>query len=503
MKRQLIFLITLVMVTAVIFAIPPLLRALNAAPLTLSSQPDFVVTSEQAAAPNPNTTEVITLLTVTEKENSADLQARPVDPMTLLDLPGFAPIDFGRHYTYAISPDHRKLAVITWPRDSDVGGELHLIDLDTWIVTPTDLQTDVYVGEVTFSADGKTLFWVAPTVYDPAHGMPRDYRLYRYDLHSRQWSVIIQFQSSFIPWSQHLSSGRLAIVGVPTDSNNLAGDVPHLLIIDPTENRTVADVRLDGVKAGQFHEEVTNETASGQGETWHYVSYSPGLAWDSDRKMLYVAHADSSKVTKVDLADGSVMEHVQIRPRQPFLEWISESLAPTAQAKGGSWLGARVILSPKGERLYVFSEETWMDLPRTTGLRLIATEGMREIGHIDELLTDFALTPDGKSLLVIKGEIDRSYGFDMLVNRNVYILDAETLRERIHLRIDRADQLWFDGFSPDGRYAYLRGSSAEWVEESGWRNWRTTWQLLDLNSYRLISARESESMYGVLLHVAP
>jgi len=261
MKRQLIFLITLVMVTAVIFAIPPLLRALNTAPLTLSSQPDFVVTSEQAAAPNPNTTEVITLLTVTEKENSADLQARPVDPMTLLDLPGFAPIDFGRHYTYAISPDHRKLAVITWPRDSDVGGELHLIDLDTWIVTPTDLQTDVYVGEVTFSADGKTLFWVAPTVYDPAHGMPRDYRLYRYDLHSRQWSVIIQFQSSFIPWSQHLSSGRLAIVGVPTDSNNLAGDVPHLLIIDPTENRTVADVRLDGVKAGQFHEEVTNETA--------------------------------------------------------------------------------------------------------------------------------------------------------------------------------------------------------------------------------------------------
>jgi len=233
------------------------------------------------------------------------------------------------------------------------------------------------------------------------------------------------------------------------------------------------------------------------------VSYSPDLAWDSDRKMLYVAHADSSKVTKVDLADGSVMEHVQIRPRQPFLEWISESLAPTAQAKGGSWLGARVILSPKGERLYVFSEETWMDLPRTTGLRLIATEGMREIGHIDELLTDFALTPDGKSLLVIKGEIDRSYGFDMLVNRDVYILDAETLRERIHLRIDRADQLWFDGFSPDGRYAYLRGSSAEWVEESGWRNWRTTWQLLDLNSYRLISARESESMYGVLLHVAP
>ena len=505
MKRQTIFLITVIVVTAIIFVIPPMLRTLSVVPLTLSSQPDFVATSEQATAPNSNTSDAITLLAVTEKENGVGfgLQARPVNPATLADLPGFAPINFGHHYTYAATPDRKTLAVITWPSGLGAGGELHLIDLDTWTETPTDLQIDDYVGELTFGADGKTLYWTIPTVRDLAHGMPRDYQLYRYDLDSRQLSANTQFPLSFIPWSQHLALGNVAIFGIPTDPNNLAEDVPHVLIIDPMSNRIAADVRLDGVKAGQFREKMTNVTLSAQEESWEYVMYNPGLAWDLERGVLYVVHSDDDKVMVFDLAKGIVVQQSHIRPQQSFLKWISDSLAPTVEAKGGPELGARVILSRDGERLYVFSQETEMGLLKATDLRVVATNGLREISRLDELLTDFALTPDGKSLLVVKGEIDKSYGFDMLVNRDVYVLDAETLRERIHVRIDKVDQLWFDGFSPDGRYAYLRGSSAQWAEGSGWRNWRTMWQLLDLNSYRLISAGESGSMYGALLHIAP
>jgi len=504
MKRQTIFLITVVVVTAIIFVIPPMLRTLSVAPPTLSSQPDYVAASEQAIAPTPETSDALTLLAVTEHENGVGLQARPVDPATLADLPGYAPIDFGHHYTYTASPDRRMLAVITWPSGSNnAGGTLHLIDLNTWTDMPADVSIDDYVGELTFSADGKTLFWTAPAAYDPAHGMPRDYQLYRYDLDSRQLSANTQFPLSFIPWSQRLASGNVAIFGIPTDPNNLAEDVPHVLIIDPMSNRIAADVRLDGVKAGQFREKMTNVTLSAQEESWEYVMYNPGLAWDLERGVLYVVHSDDDKVTVFDLAKGTVVQQSHIRPQQSFLKWISDSLAPTAEAKGGPELGARVILSRDGERLYVFSQETEMGLLKTTGLRVIATNGMREISHLDELLTDFALTPNGKSLLVVKGEIVRLYGFDMMVNRDVYVLDAETLQERIHLRVDQADQLWFDGFSPDDRYAYLKGSSAQWVEGSGWRNWRTTWQLLDLNSYRLIPASESGSIYGDLLHIVP
>jgi hypothetical protein len=44
------------------------------------------------------------------------LSAHPVDPFTLEDLPDYPSIDFGHHYTYAISPDGRTMALITWPK---------------------------------------------------------------------------------------------------------------------------------------------------------------------------------------------------------------------------------------------------------------------------------------------------------------------------------------------------------------------------------------------------
>lgn len=503
MKRQTIFLITVVVVTAAIFVISPMLRTLRVVSVTLSLQPDFVATPEKAIALNSNTKDTISLLAVTEKETGVGLQARPVDPATLADLPGYATIYFGHHYTYAVSPDRKMFAVITWPGDSNAAGALHLINLNTWTDIHTDLRIDDYVSDLTFSADGRTLYWAMPAVRDPTHGMPRDYQLYGYDLEGRQLSAVTPFPSSFMPWSQHLASDKVAIFGIPTDPDNLAEDAPHVMIIDTTRSHIVADVGLNGVKAGQFREQATNATSASQGESWQYVSYSPGLAWDLDRNVLYIVHADDNKVTVVNLVNGIVTKQTSTRSPQSFLGWISDSLAPAAQAKGGPWIGARALLSRDGKRLYVFSQKDEMGQLTATNLRVIATNGMREIGHIDELLTDFALTPDGKSLLVAKGEIDKSYGFDMMVNRDIYILDAETLQERIHVRIGQVDQLWFDGFSPDGRYAYLRGSSAQWVEGRGWRNWRTMWQLLDLNSYHLISAGESGRSYGALLHIVP
>jgi hypothetical protein len=504
MTRRATFLFMLIFaVIAAMFVIPPILHMGSVVPLTLSSQPDFVVTPEKATSPNSNPSDAIRLLVVTDKETGAGLQARPVDPTTLTDLPNYAPIDLGYNPTYAISPDHKILAVITWPSDMGSAGTLHLIDLDTWNDRPVDVRIDSYVNELTFSADARTLYWTMPTGHDPAHGMLRDYQLYSYDLESQQLSVNAQFPSSFMTWSQHLSSGNLAIFGVPTDSNNLTEDVPHLFIVDTARNSILSDIRLDGVKAGQFYEQVTDGTPSAQEESWQYVMYSPGLAWDLDRKVLYIAHADDDKITVVDLLKGSVVQQAQIQARQPFLQWIADSLAPAAEAKGGPWLGVRSILSSDGKRLYVFREKTEMGISKPADLRVIATDGMREIGHLNDLLTDFALTPDGKSLLVVKAEVDKSYGFDSMVSRDVYVLDSETLQERTHIRIEQVDQLWFDGFSPDGRYAYLRGSSAQWVEGSGWRNWQTTWQSLDLSSYRLLSAGESGSLYGALLHIAP
>ncbi|HLO16673.1 MAG TPA: hypothetical protein VK206_17700, partial [Anaerolineales bacterium] len=248
MTRRILFLISLIFaVIAVIFVIPPILHTRHPAPLTLSSQPDLVPKPEKAVAAKLIPSDGTMLLAITEKETGVGLQARPVDPTTLTDLPGYTEIDFGHHYTYAVSPDRKLLAIITWPSGWGAGGRLHLIELERWIDRLTDLQIDDYVSDLTFSADGKTLYWTKPTVHDPAHGMPRAYQLYGYDLEDQQLSVIDQLPSSFMPWSQSLSSGKLVIFGIPTDSDNLTEDAPCLLFIDPTEKRIVSGKRIDGV----------------------------------------------------------------------------------------------------------------------------------------------------------------------------------------------------------------------------------------------------------------
>src|SRR3990170_2512481 len=54
------------------------------------------------------------------------LRARPVDPTTLEDIPGFTPLELGHHYRALLSPDGRTLATIVWPSGSThTGGVLH------------------------------------------------------------------------------------------------------------------------------------------------------------------------------------------------------------------------------------------------------------------------------------------------------------------------------------------------------------------------------------------
>lgn len=503
-RRTILFSIILLLVIVAAGVILPTRNTLSDNPGVWSSGSLDSFAIDRASASIPSG--AITLLSVTESENGTGLDARPVDPATLSELPDYAPINFGHHYTYAVSPDRKTLALIIWPSGSNIGGVLHLVDLDAWTDTLTDLDMDVFVGDLTFGADGKTLYWTMPTAQDATHGIPYGYQLHRYDLESRQLSAIVQFPLSFTPWGQQiiqLSAGNIAIFVVPTDSNNLAEDAPHVLIVDVVKNRITADIRLDGVKAWQFFEKERVETCLGQERVGQYVIYRPGLAWNLEDNLLYIVHAQDEQVTIVDLVKGAVTQQTEIRPHHSVLGRLFEALVPVVEAKGGPEAEARAVLNREGERLYTFRQTTECGALIATNLQVVATGNMRAIGHLDERLTDFALTPDGKSLLVTRGETVNTYGFEMMVTRDIYILDAETLQERAHVRVDQVDQLWFDGFSPDGRYAYVRGSSARWVEGSGWRDWRTTWQLLDLSTYRLIPAGETGGSYAVLLHLFP
>src|SRR5438094_5350854 len=71
------------------------------------------------------------------------LRARPIDPRSLQDIPGFTPLELGHHYKAALAPEGRTLAMIVWPSgSSNAGGVLHLVDPVAWTDRVIDEPVD-------------------------------------------------------------------------------------------------------------------------------------------------------------------------------------------------------------------------------------------------------------------------------------------------------------------------------------------------------------------------
>ncbi len=437
------------------------------------------------------------LLLVTLDEDGRGLQGRLVDPVTLADLPGHEPIPFGHHYAYTLSPDGQTLALITWPSGRhNRGGTLHLIDLPSWTEHRTKVTFDDYVSNLTFDPEGGRLYWVKPTRRDATHGMPRDYRIYRYDVNSHEVTDVVSFPSSFVPWEMRVlrDGSRLVVYGMPIDRNNLAQDVPHVILVNLATGEIAADVRLEGLTAGQLRTEATeNENP--------YRMYRPGLAWDLERNRLYIVHADADRVTVVDLLEGGILKQTVIWPRLSVLDRVMRWLVPTVEAKAVPGTEKRAVLSPDGRRLYVVGvrsemireEEgqgwTWREEP--LGLQIIATDDLTELRRLDIPVNDVVVSPDGKWLLLtgVRETVRADSNQIQRIGHGLYVFDAKRLTEVAHLR--PATELWLRGFSPDGRYAYVSSATGEWLGDR-WGNFRVKLHVLDLASQRFVAEREFE-----------
>lgn len=334
------------------------------------------------------------------------LRSRPVDPLTLADLPGYEPIPFGHHYTYALSTDQAKLALISWPSGaSNSGGELQVIDLAAWAVHATGVRFDSYISHLRFSQDGQLLYWLAPSHHHPAHGLPRRYQLYRYSVTDGQPVAIYEFADSFAPWSMQLVNGgrRLAVFGVPTDAQNLVEDVPYLYLLDLPDGALATALPLEGIRAGQFQLE------TGEGGGYSYAYYVPGLAWDMSSNRLYVADLEAEMLVVVNLVTGTIAEQISLRPRLSWGERIINWLMPVAAAKLAP--GARIQaaihsgtgrLYLTGSQLDVWQSDTggyrWQE--QALGLRVFDLEKLEMMQHIKLAVSSATITPNGHYVVV-------------------------------------------------------------------------------------------------------
>lgn len=403
------------------------------------------------------------------------LTARPVDPLTLADAPDTLPLSFAHHYSGAIGPGGRTMALFSWPDGAtNTGGTLQFIDLPTWTATPTAATANDFGSGVLFTDDERYLYWMASTRRDLAHNLPLDFDLVQYDRARDTIRVVASLPPSFVPdylpASARLLHGEteMAIYGVPTDGDNLATDAPHLLIVDLQRGTIRADVRLDGVKAGQF--------VTGPANTPTYQRYEPGLAWDLARDRLYVGHADVERVSAVDLASGVAQPAVDTGPTPSPWQRATHWLMPTVAAKGGSNSGCAMVLGRDDTRLFLarYGREMWQrpdgtsaEVAAPQAVQVVDTNDLHLIRTLDLPTRQLVPTTDGRTLLAVitDGSDEATAGATQGTPTRLILLDTETLKERGSAVV--ADGASIQGFSADGRTVYLHGSTRPPMPRAG------------------------------------
>jgi hypothetical protein len=389
---------------------------------------------------------------VTDNASHTELAMRPIDPDTLQDLPNHQPIVMGHHYITALNAEQTLMAAILWPSGYNTGGVLHLIDLTAWHNQTTATTFNDYATAFSFSADGKSLSWLAPTKTDPTHGVPRDYDLFACEtVHCVAPTQIVALPSDFMvqaaAWFD--SDSQLAIFGIPTDTNFVVNGTPRIIFVDLAQRKITATLILEGLNAGQHPvKDAANNKIT------HYEDNQPGLAWDLKAMLLYIVHPTEAVITAVDLRKHAIKQQVNLSTSNG-----------TMYAKGmQSGTRRLALLDPSGRYLYMSSYVSTI-IPMVDGkftmkaapggIHRIDTWQMQQVQYADLPLFEMGLSPDGRYL--VGTGITRqqpSEGTGILTLHGLYILEASTFEVLRHVEMDDT-WVYLHGFSLDSRYVYV------------------------------------------------
>jgi WD40 repeat protein len=320
-----------------------------------------------------------------------------LDPASGKALPGYEPIPLGFSSLHAFSPDHGKLAVVSFPTETALNGSLVLIDLPTWKRQRFDLELTGWVNSIVFSPDGKRLAI--------AHGQS-NYKLTLIDL--IQGIILAQEQTdSFVSHLKFTQSGKALMLYSPTIStaNGLSAGPPNIYLLDAADLSPRWSVELDEVRDGIFpiDESVTVTNLHEPGQAFYI---SPGLAFAPDNDVLYIVHADTEQLTTVHFEDQNI-ETVEIQARLTWFERLLSLTARVAHAKVGDGLIRQAVVSPDGQFLYIVGinnmtmkdkQGNWQMEQTPLGLEILQTSDGSRVSRFESNGTELSLSPDGRLL---------------------------------------------------------------------------------------------------------
>lgn len=330
------------------------------------------------------------------------LRARPIDPGTLADLPGFTPLDLGHHYRSALSPDGRTLAAVVWPPSgggSGAGGILHLVDPIAWTDRATSVQIDENLEWLEWSADGTRLYWLRSV------GLELN-AIFVTDIATLTVRDLARLPAGFQPYETHLAGSRIAVLGA-MNQQYLAQEDAAVVFVDPASGRTTSQLRLAGMRLGQF--------AVSEAGLNPYRMILPGTAWDLARGRLILVDAERDVVRIVDLSHETESGELAIHTR-------ASSKGPPGGAKIVSTTRKVATVSPDGRWLYVsgLREDVPANDPGQVTLVPIAVQ------RVDlSAMTETARVAGGAHLLLLSSDGTRL----LLSEEDSRLLDTTDLHE--------------------------------------------------------------------------
>lgn len=456
-----------------------------------TSAPTTVDTSVAARPSDP-----IRALLVDDDGSGQGLRARPIDPRTLADVPGYRPISFGHHYVAQASPDGRTIAAILWPSGSSTGGaKIHLIDTVQWIDRELATPITNYTTSIRFDKNGRGLYWTQPKESELTPSV------FGLDIASGDVREVARLSNGFYARDMVTLGGGIAVYLMPANvpvNGSYEGprDAARVAMVDNATG-ALREVALP-VRAGSYPDTTVPIDEP-------FRSVEPGLAWDLPRNKLYVADADSDRVYVVDLHTGRIAGPFDPKPKRSMLDVMWSLFGSVASAKMVSTSRQHAAISPDGTRLYVTGlrsdfakaqDGKYHETVTPLELRVIDTSDMSELARLDGATTPLWLSPDGTSLLFGDNQYDRSVeGWATRSEFRLHVVHTASSHERTALPLDGAPT--HGVFDAGARTAFLSvqhfaGASLGHASVS----------LIDLRGRRVIASRVMERHFADVILLA-
>ncbi len=394
------------------------------------------------------------------------------DPRTLDPIRPSEPLTTGDSMWGSSSPNGDWLVLNVWyggPPETDI---LRVVNVDSGaVVTEAEVGAPQYGIDV---ADDGTVYRLAGST---------NFRVEALTHGTEEFANLLSLPEGFSPWSstEMLSADRLGWIGSVTAADGLL--VAAVGVAD------IASGDFDLYELPRVALEGADEFDVGDWVVGEY--YQPGVAWSHDGSKVYVAHANESAVTVIDLTSGTVEEHDWGAPTA-WLDHLASFWNPVAIAKGPeAGAIATAVLAPDGQTLYVSSEigefvpsddGNWHIEWTPQGIQAIDLTTWEVAETWDVPTAHVTLTPDGDKLIgwgvTRKDTIDTT----TYTGHPVVMIDTETgeLVGEVDLPYD---DLRLVSFSDDGSYVYFT-------------QWDETFLSLDLSTNALVGTYKLPGSMG-------